>query len=109
MVLVNTSQSEPIDEKQLYYDSIKRAIKHYYIAVEKGHQNLMSKIWEHPKYITPQEIFDSLGTDAVTLLQISQTLQTVLAMANPDYVHMPAPYVLTPNEDGTITVGDPVE
>lgn len=57
--------------------------------------------------LTPQEVFDAFGTDAVEMLRLSAILQETLIEAHPEIeAKMPShPYELIPNEDGTVTVG----
>ncbi len=63
-----------------------------------------AKIW-HNVNLTPQQAFDALGADAVSLLLISTAVKNMILVLDPAYVPLVPLHALTPNQDGTVTVG----
>lgn len=60
-------------------------------------------VWHNPK-LTPQQVFDALGTDAGQFLSMAQDLATLILKYAPATVLPAAPKAMTVNPDGTVTV-----
>ncbi len=79
-------------------------------TLEQRYKMSLDRVWNN-KYLTPQEVVDQLGNDAIQIFQGSALLQQFLVQQYylagvKDYippVH-PSWAVITPNADGTITI-----
>jgi 3-methyladenine DNA glycosylase Tag len=74
-----------------------------YRKMKREHRDLFNKIWKSEE-VSPQEILDSFGTDAVSLFVYSSAIQTLLSQVDNTYTPMvpPSEYIINP--DGTVTV-----
>lgn len=61
-------------------------------------------VFSNPDGLTPQEVFDALGTDAVKFLTLSTQMLAVIRAVDPSYTPPVVAQTLTPNQDGTVTV-----
>lgn len=62
-------------------------------------------IWKNRDGLTPQQAFDSLGTDAGTLCAVNaMALQMMAATGNPIASPVPENITLTVNPNGTVTL-----
>lgn len=63
-------------------------------------------IWKNPDGLTPQQAFDGLKKDAVSLLQIGVGMANYVNSIIPNSVPAdgPSQYSVNPNPDGTVTV-----
>lgn len=66
---------------------------------------LFQQVWNNQNGLTPQQIFDAFGTDAVQLFVIAGTIQDAVNHIQPSTLNgtPPLPYVI--HQDGTVTVG----
>jgi hypothetical protein len=64
-------------------------------------------VWNNPNGLTPQEVFDSLETDAAELVKYHDDLATAINNAEPDTILLGTPYPITLHNDGTVTVEEP--
>ena len=64
----------------------------------------MAEVW-NDEAITPQQVFDALGTDGGPLVEASSTLCDLINQFAPGTLPTSAPRSLTPGSDGHITVG----
>ncbi len=60
-------------------------------------------VWAHPT-LSPQEVFDSVGTDAAQLFLIAGTIQAAVNTLVPGLLPQTPPKAYTINADGTVTV-----
>jgi len=74
-----------------------------------SYNDIRQMVWNNRQGLTPQEVFDALGTNGAELFQLSGLLVTTVNTAKPDTLDAAQPYEFTINPDGTVTVGDPVE
>lgn len=66
---------------------------------------LMGLIWANPDQLTPQEAFDSMGTDAGNLVVKANLLKDIVNATVPGTIPDATLPTLTTNSDGTVTVG----
>lgn len=71
--------------------------------------DIKTMVWNNQQGLTPQEVFDALGTNGAELFQLSGLLVQTVNAAKPGAINPAQPYEFTINEDGTVTVGNPVE
>ena len=64
-------------------------------------------IWVSP--VHPQDFFDVLGNQAVTIFQTAQEVVTHIMKLEPSYTPPAAPYEYVINNNGTVTVGEKIE
>ena len=74
-----------------------------YGQLERMHTDLFKFIWENQD-VTPEQIIEQYGVDAVTLFIVSAKIQEVLALVNPNYVSLQPTKIPTFNDDGTVTL-----
>lgn len=63
-------------------------------------------VWENPDGLSPQEVFDSLGTDAGAYLNVARKTIALLNEELPGTLPEETPKPVTINDDGTVTVGE---
>lgn len=66
---------------------------------------LFGLVWKHPK-LTPQQVLDAIGTDAVQLFTLGALLQATILEASPQTILPSVPNQIVFNVDGTIKVGE---
>lgn len=68
--------------------------------------NANALIWQNPYGLTPQQVFDALGTKAGLLLALSQQIVPLLEAADAEELPVlrPEGVVITVNQDGTVTL-----
>jgi len=71
-----------------------------------NYQRLFSMIWNSS--VHPQDFFDVLGSQAVTIFQTAQEVVTHIMKLDPTYEALSAPYEFEINNDGTVTVGEKI-
>ena len=106
----NAGQKELTKEQKQERTAMQIAKKSYetYAALIGTYKDLQQKVWNNPSGLTPQEVFDSLGTNAGELFTLSALLVQTVNSVKPNTLNPAQPYEYTINEDGTVTVGDPV-
>lgn len=72
-------------------------------------QNTFSDVWNNSEGLSPQEVFDSFGTDAAELFQLADTVGKAIETLQPGSITTKAPMKYEINKDGTVTVGDPIK
>lgn len=73
-------------------------------TLERG----MEQVW-NPEGFTTEELMASYGTDALQLFQVAGGLKQLIATIRPDIELPETPREVIPNDDGTVTIGDPIE
>ena len=76
--------------------------------VGQSYQQIAQTIFANQNGLTPQQVFDAIGANSVELRMLAEALVTLTNTAVPDALPTEFPFELTSNQDGTITVGDPV-
>jgi hypothetical protein len=71
-----------------------------------NYQRLFSMIWNTS--VHPQDFFDVLGSQAVSIFQTAQEVVTHIMKLDPSYTPPSAPYEFNINEDGTVTIGEKI-
>lgn len=69
----------------------------------------MQLVWADEGDIGPAEVFESLGTDGAALFMNGMKLLQFILNEDPDWDFPKPTHEYTLNEDGTVTVGDPLE
>lgn len=64
-------------------------------------------VWNNAE-LTPQEVFDSYGTDSLQLFMIAGATQAMLNAIVPGSSTQVPPYHYTIHQDGTVTVGEKI-
>ena len=77
-------------------------------AMVGNYSEIKRMMWQNQQGLTPQQAFDALGTNAAELFQLSSVLVQAVNSVKPNTLDPAQPYEFTVNEDGTVTVGDPV-
>lgn len=77
--------------------------------ISRQHRDLFTLIWDNPKGLTAQEVFDEYGADSVQFFLLSQNIQTMLIQVDPSYTLLVPPFPYTINPDGTVIVDYPIE
>ena len=70
------------------------------------YNSLMNSIWQNADGLTPQQAFDSFGTDAGELVTYGHLLAGLINNVTPDAVSTITPEALTVNENGTVTANE---
>lgn len=69
-------------------------------------EDLFTKVWENQD-LTPQEVMDAFGTDAVQLFILAQATETYLNTILPGTISATPPLPYAINENGTVTINPP--
>jgi len=112
MSIINTDQERtpPTTEQKQQQTvlRIQRQATHLFSQMGQTYEGIKQSVWGNQQGLTPQEVFDALGTNGAELFQLSALLVQAVNAAKPDTLDPAQPYEFTINEDGTVTVGDPV-
>ena len=73
---------------------------------KNNYKNLFSMIWNTS--VHPQDFFDILGNQAVTIFQTAQEVVMHIMKLDPNYIPPAAPYKFEINRDGTVTIGEKI-
>ena len=94
-----TEQEKKIEEIRRQADQRRYGLDCFITAYERSFRDF----W-HSDIVSPQEICDSLGTNAYQLFQAMEATQNYIKALRPDWVELTPPQVFTVNEDGTISI-----
>lgn len=73
-----------------------------------SYTDIREMVWNNQQGLTPQQVFDALGTDAAEMFQLSGLLVQTVNAVKPDTLSAAQPYEFTVNDDGTVTVGNEI-
>jgi len=105
----NKPKELTIEQKQeLVTAQIEQQAFKAHSTLVKTYQDLYDRVWENRLGLTPQQVFDGLGTQGVELFKLSHLLVTIVNSAQPGTIKLIQPYEYTINPDGTVTVGKPL-
>ena len=85
-------------------DQIIRASSQTYASLKGSTQSLFNLVWKNQYGLTPQQVFDALGTDAASLHGLFAPVAGILNAAVPGSINLTEPDAVTVNPDGTCTV-----
>jgi hypothetical protein len=86
--------------------NLVREIQGTYEMLVRKYNDIMNRFWKHPK-LSPQEVSDALGTDAVSLFQYGGALSTLIMSINPTEKRLSVPVnKFKVNQDGTVDILD---
>ena len=104
-----SSQELTTQQKQLAVAGrIQKASSFLFRQMANTYANIYTDVWDNPD-LTPQEVFDSLGTSGAELLTLADVLSSTVNGVVPGTIETGYPYEYTINEDGTVTIGDLIE
>jgi hypothetical protein len=110
MSILNQSQSPPILTTELKQQrasaALQQGCQQLYRTMLMTYNNMMNLVWKNPGGLTPQQVFDGLGTKAGELVRLGSLLKETLNAAEAGTVQDIAGPTLVVNEDGTVTVGN---
>ena len=106
---INSRPELTIEQKQQRAARrIKQMATELFSGMGDTYQGIREIVWQNPQGLTPQQVFDALGTEGAELFQLSSLLVQTVNAAKPDTLDGSQPYNFTVNDDGTVTVGEPV-
>lgn len=100
---LSKEEKQEITKKQIAADAYTA-----YNALVKAHGSIYKRVWQNNLGLTPQEVFDVLGSQGSELFRLSAILIQTVNTAKPGSISYTQPYHFTINPDGTVTVGDPI-
>ena len=71
------------------------------------YKTIRQVVWSNAQGLTPQEVFDALGSSGAELFQLSSLLVQTVNAAQPGTLDPTQPFDFTINPDGTVTVHVP--
>lgn len=100
MAIIDTAQPTPA---QLTVDTLTSGATGAFVTLKAQWDNAYQLLWHNPWGLTPQEVLDALGTDAVQLFALSDATKTLLNAwgANITATFPPEYSDVTINPDGT--------
>lgn len=111
MALLQNARQETLIETQAKVSSqIARDVEHVHQFLIARYNHIMKTFWKHPR-LTPQQVSDSLGTEAVELFLLGGKLTEMIISITPESAsELEVPlYPYTINEDGSVTIPEPIE
>ena len=109
MPLIKIGDLTNAEKQEKTRDLLVRSMQSLFSNMRAVYVNNYRMVWQNPDGLTPQEVFDGFGEAAVEFFSTSLSLYRYLNMVVSDSLDLPAPYELTANADGTITVGEEIE
>lgn len=87
---------------------IRNSVLMLFAQMKNGYEQNHTQVWENPDGLTPQQVCDALGSDAVELFTLASVLANTVNHAKPDTItgSVPDGVTATPNEDGTVTISE---
>jgi hypothetical protein len=77
---------------------------HFKLSISTA-TNMFNELWNNPQGLTPQQVLDSLSTNAASFVQGLGALITTINTLYPGAVSLTPPHSITINSDHTATVG----
>jgi hypothetical protein len=104
------SQGEPTitEKQQRVVSQYKAEMQRLFGQMRATHDRLFREFWQNRSGLTPQQVSDAFGTEAVQVFILGGALKDFLNMIRPGTVTATPPFEFTPNADGTVTIGAPV-
>jgi hypothetical protein len=103
-IIITTSESVEDKQKKVAV-LLKKYANNMIKMIVRQHAKVLKNVWENPDGLTPQQVFDSLGTDAEEALTLSRDLVDFINARAPGSIDTSGLPSLTVNGDGTVTVG----
>jgi hypothetical protein len=103
MALIGRLTTEQIQQKTAL--DMKNKTNLLYISLRQSYVQIFNNFWNHPD-LTPQQVSDALGTDAVYLFQLGGQLVDLLNTVKADTITQGPPLPYTINQDGTVTISE---
>lgn len=105
-----TKTVETIKSKDVLQHEVSKKIttetQRIYTDLILRYNAVMNEFWNHP-VLTPQDVSDSMGTDAASLFQYGGALSTLILTINPSESRLVLPKnAFTIHSDGKVTILD---
>jgi hypothetical protein len=97
------AQKSKAELKEITRMRIQGSVNQLYSQMVKNLRENMALVWQNKDGLTPQEVFDAFGTDAVELLRLSSIVKNAINAATPGTIP-DLTATITPNEDGTVSI-----
>jgi len=108
-ILENPAKQLSVAERQARVaQNIRIQTFRFFTDIKKRYETLFNIVWDNPLILTPQEVLDGMGTNAVELFQYSDIMRSMLMQVDASYTPPQVPNQVSINPDGTVTVGDPI-
>ena len=85
-------------------NKIKRSATILMRMIVKRHGDILKDVWQNEDDLTPQQVFDALGENAVEAVTLSRDLVDFVNAKVADTIDTSGLPTLTLNVDGTVTV-----
>ena len=107
LIQKNTRPAEmtKVQKQDRMRQRISRMTSNIYTTMTNQHAQMFKLVFQNPLGLTPQEVVDSLGTDAGEAFTFSVLAQDLLEQIDPEYVRVESPVPYTINPNGTVTLG----
>lgn len=108
MPLLDQTNTEISTEakQELAAKRIKRTVIATYGQLQNAQSQLAQAVFANPQGLTPQQVFDALGTEAGELVALNAALISFLSTITGEAVSFTPPVAYTISSDGTITVSE---
>lgn len=103
MSLLDKPQRPKGTAKAVARTKVVAGVSNLFSTLKSQFSALYATVYQNEDSLTPQEVFDSLGTSAVEVVQLAELLKTALNTAKPGTITTPSP-TFTPHPDGTLTL-----
>lgn len=76
--------------------------------LQAAHRRGMALLWEQEADTGPADVLGILGESSAELFQLSAQLVAFIQAIDPDFSPEHIPFAFTIEEDGTVTLGEPI-
>ena len=104
----NTQPTTTADKQAAVSLAIRKNTSQLFSEMVRTHGRLATRVFASRIGLTPQEVFDGLGSDGAELVQLAALLTQTVNAAAPGTLPATLPFVLTVDGGGNVTVGEAV-
>ena len=110
MSIIQTERPEPTTQQkqQMIAQRIQREATQLFTSMTRTYQTIAQLVFANQQGLTPQQVLDAVGPSGAELLTLAGVLVQTVNTAVPDTLPTTFPFELNINQDGTVTVGEPV-
>ncbi len=108
MALINLPDPNTTEGKQsIVANQIRAQVTQSFTGLKRVSDAIAALVFSNSLGLTPQQVCDAIGSDAGSLVGLSQAVGAILNGQKPGTVNLdpPAGLTVTVNQDGTVTIG----
>ena len=103
--LLNNDSPLSLTEKQaMAKKRMVNQMRQLWSQMKTQYEQLFNQLWHNPQGLTPQQVFDSFGTESVEFFTLGLGLYQFMNTLVPGTIELDAPYPYEIQPDGSIVV-----